>query len=262
MRIGFAIALAALLTPAGCGRTSRPDGGNECLLTCVIGTVQCVGAERGICTYLGGCNSYVATPCPTGESCNAATGQCAPDPCAPAAVVAACTSAASNLNQCCNENLTAVAVCESQVDAGHDPLTGCSNVQNISCSTLHDDFQAAASCCCPAGLFCDGFLAGACAQACVKPSDCLTGAACAPATGSGGIPQTGFPYICRPNSRTAYSGCKGAVSCGAGYCCVTDANGNEFCALPCTDSTACAGGACNTYDFSHGTCSGPKACGP
>jgi len=42
---------------------------------------------------------------------------------------------------------------------------------------------------------------------------------------------------------------------------VADANGNQFCALPCTDSSTCGGGTCNTYDFSHTTCSGPKACG-
>jgi hypothetical protein len=54
------------------------------------------------------------------------------------------------------------------------------------------------------------------------------------------------------------------TACTGSACCVTDRTGNEFCAMECTGSATCGGGAmCQDYDFGHSeSCAGPMACGP
>jgi hypothetical protein len=94
-----------------------------------------------------------------------------------------------------------------------------------------------------------------CAPSCVSSGDCSTGC-CAPLVdGSGNLVG---PYVCQDSNV-----CCNARICPGSTCCVTDGNDNEFCAQPCTDQSACSGDTtCQTFDFSHTTCDGPKACGP
>ncbi len=114
-----------------------------------------------------------------------------------------------------------------------------------------------AGACCAAGQAC---VSGACVAVCTTGSDCASGC-CAPATDASGFPVG--PYVCKANDAAPYDCCNGILNdCGNGYCCVLDPQGNEFCSTPCTTSASCGGTQCNTYDFSHTTCSGPTACGP
>ncbi len=124
---------------------------------------------------------------------------------------------------------------------------------------------------CPAATPCCAVLqggGGACVgngivtgQACIctTGAECSTGC-CAPLADSSGNP-TG-PYVCKANDGAHYDCCVGAtVNCGGNDCCVADSHGNEFCAEPCTNNSTCGSGHCDTFDFSHTTCSGPTACG-
>ncbi len=100
-----------------------------------------------------------------------------------------------------------------------------------------------------------------CKKKCSRPTDCPN-EACAPAAYAG---EPIGPYICVPNDGGAYHGCAGLLtSCGDAYCCFADSNMNQFCAKPCTGTgiAECGFASCNTYDNTHTTCSGMKACGP
>ncbi|MEP6864110.1 MAG: hypothetical protein ABJE66_26015 [Deltaproteobacteria bacterium] len=68
--------------------------------------------------------------------------------------------------------------------------------------------------------------------------------------------------ICKPDDGQLYDGCNATTTCSGQGCCVGDAHGNQFCATSCVDATTCGAAHCDTYDFSHGTCAGPTACGP
>jgi hypothetical protein len=137
------------------------------------------------------------------------------------------------------------------------------------CSTPDDPVEG--SCSCGANGFCYLFQVEGpgCSRVCTHPSDCSSygsGWRCAPASGNNAdhSPGANFPYICRLNDGSPYGGCPPPPStgCDPPYCCVGDTNGNQFCALPCSDSSTCHGGNCNVYDPSHGSCSVTMFCGP
>jgi hypothetical protein len=96
---------------------------------------------------------------------------------------------------------------------------------------------------------------------CTTASDCSTGC-CAPLTNAGGIAIG--PYVCKGNTGEPYECCYGLFNdCGGNYCCISDSNNNEFCALPCSMNSMCSPGHCDSYDFGDTTtCSGSTACGP
>jgi hypothetical protein len=98
-------------------------------------------------------------------------------------------------------------------------------------------------------------------NSCMTGADCPSGC-CAPLASTPAAFQPVGPYVCQ--SAGACCGANG-VSCpgsDAVSCCVTDNNGNEFCAEPCTTSATCGAASCNTYSFVHTGCSGTTACGP
>jgi hypothetical protein len=72
---------------------------------------------------------------------------------------------------------------------------------------------------------------GACR--CTKSSEC-PGGAC--------TPSLGF-YTCEPNDGNSYNGCFGSTTCGSGYDCVGDCQGNEYCAA--SSASNCTGTWCN-----------------
>lgn len=149
---------------------------------------------------------------------------------------------------CCNANATCI-----QDAAG-----------NKSCA-----LRCADSAQCPAtDPCCDpSFEGGACVPAamsmvcrCSTSSECATGS-CSPMVDATQNPIG--PYVCTQNDGAPYHGCNGSLTfCSGNYCCVDDVKGNEFCALPCTNSTMCGTASCKTYSFSHTSCTGPSACGP
>jgi hypothetical protein len=115
-----------------------------------------------------------------------------------------------------------------------------------------------AECCAPVTQACiqnATTAAEACTPTCTKQSDCASGC-CAPLADAAG--NLIGPFVCQDSSACCYTGiCPGAS------CCVTDPNGNEFCADECTGASQCAGGAtCQDYSFTHSLCDGPMACGP
>jgi hypothetical protein len=98
---------------------------------------------------------------------------------------------------------------------------------------------------------------------CTTSSDCAATGCCAPLTNSAGDPVG--PYVCKADDGNAYDCCTGAfTTCGTNYCCVTDSNGNEFCATQCTSSANCGAAHCDPFTFGTftTTCSGTTACGP
>jgi hypothetical protein len=114
--------------------------------------------------------------------------------------------------------------------------------------------------CCSSAQACSN---NTCVSTCTTASDCSGTGCCAPLTNAAGDPLG--PYICKPNDGNAYDCCDGLFTdCSGNYCCVTDSNSNEFCALPCTTSSMCTPGHCDNFDFGTftTTCSGPTACGP
>jgi hypothetical protein len=113
--------------------------------------------------------------------------------------------------------------------------------------------------CCSSNQLCVGM--SECLLLCSYNSDCLSSGVCAPFTNGSGNPVG--PMICKPNDGALYDGCNGTTTCSGSACCVADAAGNRFCATPCIDATTCGAAHCNTYDFSHSTCTGvTMACGP
>jgi hypothetical protein len=98
---------------------------------------------------------------------------------------------------------------------------------------------------------------------CTTSADCTATGCCAPLTNSAGDPVG--PYVCKADDGNAYDCCTGVfTTCGTNYCCVTDTNGNEFCAAQCTSSSTCGSAHCDPFTFGTftTTCSGPTACGP
>ncbi len=103
---------------------------------------------------------------------------------------------------------------------------------------------------------------------CTASSEC-TGSECAPMTDATGAPLG--PYLCKPDDGLPYDGCT-TISCGSGFDCWTDSNGNEFCAVTCSSSSGCPGGTqchsgtCANYLENCGTVpartSGLGYCGP
>jgi hypothetical protein len=91
-------------------------------------------------------------------------------------------------------------------------------------------------------------------------SECASGS-CAPALDLSANPVG--PYVCKPNDGAPYHGCMGALTfCSTAHCCVTDANGNQFCSLACVNDSNCGAAHCRTLNFSATTCAGPLACAP
>lgn len=122
---------------------------------------------------------------------------------------------------------------------------------------------------CPSGVECGGGCCANAAEVCVRDSggnvgcapscnsrgDCASGC-CAPlGDGAGNIVG---PYVCQASNACCFVGI-----CPGTSCCVADDNDNQFCAEECDGPADCGGAStCQTFDFSHTTCSGPRACGP
>ncbi len=159
-------------------------------------------------------------------------------------------------------------------DAGHDagdpadagdppeaaPTPEAGSPAGAACKTS-GDCAASAPCCAviDGGAQCtaDSQYAEACL--CQKGSECGT-SVCAPSVDSSGNPTA--PYVCKTDNGSPYYGCISPESCSPPYCCVTDKNGNQFCAAPCTGDSTCGSGHCDSFDFSASTCTGvSKACG-
>lgn len=160
-----------------------------------------------------------------------------------------CPTAQTCGSQCCD----GAEVCAK--DASGNPFCGRACVGGAEC-------PMESSCCDPGPT---GGKGGVCMPdigqqcLCTKTIDC-TSNACAPAVDTSGNP-TG-PYVCVPNDGAPYTGCHGLMTCGPPYCCVTDSNGNQFCATQCTADSTCGAGHCDTFDFSASSCTGgSKACG-
>jgi hypothetical protein len=136
---------------------------------------------------------------------------------------------------------------------------------NLSCKkpcTTNSQCPMSAPCC---QVLKDG--SGACAAdsggsllcRCTTGAEC-TSKSCAPGQDAMGNPVG--PYICVPNDGMPYDGCHGLTTCGNGYCCFTDAKGNEFCASQCTNDSMCGAASCVTYSNANTTCGGMLGCGP
>lgn len=102
----------------------------------------------------------------------------------------------------------------------------------------------------------------ACVKTCRKSDDCASGC-CAPATNAAGDPVG--PYVCKQTDGSAYGCCSSVfTTCSGAHCCVSDSDGNQFCARPCTSNGICGAANCTGYTFGtfSTTCSGDTACGP
>jgi hypothetical protein len=93
---------------------------------------------------------------------------------------------------------------------------------------------------------------------CTTGSQCST-SCCAPAADSNNN-LLGFS-ICQVDLGGLYECCNSTPCFGVSDCCVVDALGNQYCAEPCSSSSTCGAGHCDTDDFSHTICSGDMACG-
>jgi hypothetical protein len=239
---------------------ANPSGTCPSGQTCVSGT----------CTSSNPCSaSNPSGTCPSGQTCVSGTccasAQACGQYCCRSAEVCAGGSCCSAAQACGSECCTSSEVCATETGTGNmvcaaqcTASSQCSGSTNC-CSLLLDNTGAPLS----YGA-CIGFQNGE-QCLCVGTSECNgfdAGTACAPLTDTSGNPQTGWPYVCKPNDGTGYDGCNGTTTCSGKYCCVQDANANRFCALTCTNSSSCDGGSCQNYDFSHTSCIGPSACGP
>jgi hypothetical protein len=168
------------------------------------------------------------------------------DPCS----AAACSSAADNINSCCQGTITRLfdgpAVCAAFAPGSSNPVPICQGLASPSCSALHDrllqpDLNL---CCCAALQRCDPQRQFACATVCRTSADC-TGdparPACAPIaqTFAGALVIAGV-HVCKPDDGQPYDGCT-TTHCSGGYDCATDGLGNHFCTLDCVsnDPAAC-----------------------
>lgn len=161
---------------------------------------------------------------------------------------------ASCLADCCKSvpgGCPAVVVDAGETDDDTDG--GDASACKIPCGTA----------CCKTGQACgqDSGGAPACVKTCKVGSDCTTGC-CAPAVNAAGKPIG--PYVCQPSDGAAYHCCYAVFnSCSSPNCCVTDTNGNRFCAEACSANVNCAPARCIPYTFGASTtCQGPTACGP
>jgi len=254
----------------------------QCLSVISLFAIASLHASCG-----GGGNSSACSPsnptgsCPSGQTCT--NGACAATACSPSNLSGACPAGQSCLNgSCCQASSVCGSACCS---AGQACIGGqcCSNPCGSQCcssgSVCVTDTAGNKSCAqsctsssqCPAASPCCAVLTGGGAACvangvvtgqqcrCATTTECASGC-CAPMTDASGNPVG--PYVCKPNDGQPYNCCFGTTVCGGNYCCVADSAGNQFCSLPCSSSSNCGAAHCNTYDFSHTTCSGPTACGP
>ena len=99
--------------------------------------------------------------------------------------------------------------------------------------------------CCPSGQGCadDGTGKRSCVPTCFTGKDCASGC-CAPAVNKAGNPVG--PYVCMPDDTKAYHCCTtNFKSCpGEEFCCISDTQGNQFCAQTCTANAQCGAAHC------------------
>jgi hypothetical protein len=185
---------------------------------------------------------------------------------------AAAPCSASNPTGLCTAGTCLNGICCKTPCAAQCCATGAACVQdsagNKSCAetcTSSSQCPASAPCCGPAvegsppsAWACLPIVSGQYCR-CTVGSECSSGA-CAPLVDSQGNPVG--PLVCKANDGASYDGCNGLLTyCSDPYCCVTDGHGNDFCALPCVNSSNCGAASCVSYTFSKTTCSGPTACG-
>jgi hypothetical protein len=200
-----------------------------------------------------GCSSKSAGSDPTTSSeggTDAGDGSSADPPDAGCPAAQQCGSQCCPADQACGKDATGALFCA------------------LACATS-GECTMAAPCCSPRGIAASGDAGeapGVCIPSsndevclCSKGTDCAS-AACAPSVDASGNP-TG-PYVCVPITGDPYAGCSSIFQCYAPYCCVTDTNGNPFCATPCTSDSSCGAGHCDSFDFSASKCTGmTRACG-
>jgi hypothetical protein len=165
-----------------------------------------------------------------------------------------CPSAQSCGSACCAVDSICIASAEGGPGICHQKCTSTGQcLQSESCCVANCD--SGGSCL----SYCAPMDAGAGECRCLSAADCTTGC-CSPRTDDSGFPIG--PYICKQIDFQNYDCCNGIGTCSANYCCATDGQLNQFCALPCQNSTDCGPSQCRTYDFSASLCSVTEACGP
>lgn len=222
---------------------------------------KCVTRAGGSKT---GCLCEEGTVCSDGSECSSGA----------AGGVAVCQPAASEDDGGAKSDSSSSCVtpCGSAC-CGTDGLCVRDGAGKLSCApTCTDSSECAAGCCAaiddtgtcshngthwaclPPSSACLGTIA----CRCTTSAQCGIGHSCAPHADAATSKPIG-PYICKANDGVIYDGCipSGAGACDDG-CCVTDANGNRFCASVCTDDSTCGPvGHCDTFATS---CGGGRAC--
>lgn len=123
-------------------------------------------------------------------------------------------------------------------DDDDDTATDAGSVDGSICLTPCDGT------CCPSGKGCvdDGTGKRSCVATCFTGKDCASGC-CAPAVNKAGNPVG--PYVCMPDDTKAYHCCTtNFTSCPGENCCITDTQGNQFCAQSCTTNAQCGAAHC------------------
>jgi hypothetical protein len=223
----------------------------------------------GFGVWLAGCGPTEAQPvCPETKDCGER--QCGPDP------VCGLSCGECEWTHFC---LGGACRCEGTPCGS----TCCSGTQvcyeDFACCDAAD--LCAGSCCLPFfGVACLPVELGGpfCARRCTTSSECGTTDACCTPLADGGVCVAGASvpcmcrtaadcpsgaYVCKADDGSAYGGCEEAGTvCPTDTCCVTDLDGNRFCARECATLAECGGAHCNTYNFGQSACLGPTACGP
>ena len=127
---------------------------------------------------------------------------------------------------------------DASVDDDDTPTSDASTIDGAVCATPCDGT------CCPTGKGCadDGTGKRSCVTTCFTGKDCASGC-CAPATNKAGNPVG--PYVCMPDDTKAYHCCTTNFTfCPGDDCCITDTQGNEFCAQSCITNAQCGDAHC------------------
>ncbi len=167
-------------------------------------------------------------------------------PCTTPEAAAACSSAADNLNTCCQGTILELfdgpTVCSMFAPDSSDPTPICQALATPDCADLHAQLLTQDLCCCAPLQRCDPQQNGACAMVCARQSDCTDPArpVCPPiAQELGGAIVIAGVHICKPDDGQPYHGC-GTSGCADGFDCASDAAGNQFCSQNCpTGDVAC-----------------------
>ena len=208
--------------------------GNQTCATVCTDSTACPSASPCCATLSDSNSACLANGLVTGQTCSCPAGR------------TYCGSACCPAGQTCYE------------DSAGNPACVPTCTDSSSCPT-------ASPCCSPLSngqsvCIANGLVAGQECR-CSTGSECSSGC-CAPAIDKNGSPVG--PYVCKANDGQPYDCCNGSVSCsgGSNNCCVSDAQGNEFCAEPCTNDSNCGAAHCDSLTpAALSSCSGSNFCG-